>query len=155
MSETSDLENQRPTRSAGPAAMRWASIVLAVLLMAVTAWVIIQKRIWVFKTIHHPLSATMRSMEREGLKVGAPTILDSIPGVSQVIRLDVEGHEITLLEFDLLDPNQWETLAGIHNSQSTILLGQRQTAVVSKPLAMVGHDQHPQKERLLKVFRAF
>jgi hypothetical protein len=123
--------------------------------MVGVAWVIVQKRIWVFETFHRPLTTAISSFEREGLKVDSPVMLPRIPGVAQAIRLTVDGHEIFLLEFDLLDSDQWETVAGIHNSQSTNLLGEPQAAVVSKPLVMVGHDRHPQEKKLLKAFQSF
>lgn len=155
MSSVSTSDNDRLRRSPGSRSSRWWAVAFGVFLVLALASVAITKRVRMFQALHRPLASAVAAFEREGLTVGACVMLPRMPRVAQAIRLTVEGHDICLLEFDLIDPDHWTTLAGIHNSQSTDLLGEPQAAAVSKPLVMVGHDRHPESERLLKAFRSF
>ena len=155
MSTLSGAENDQPRRPPGSRTFRWLAVVFGVFLVVALGSVAITKRTRMYKTIHRPLSAAVAAMKREGLNTGEPVLLPGIPRVAQAIRVTVEGRDIHLLEFDLIDPEHWTTLAGIQNAQATSLLGASQAAVVNRPVVMVGHEEHPHQDRLLKAFQSF
>jgi hypothetical protein len=144
--------------SLAKARRRWIVPTLTVAIAIGVVSLIIYKRLWVHQGVHEPLqrraAELTAALMANGLNVGEPQRADAVPGVEQVVVVDVGGRPIRLLEFDMSNDAQAKEVRHIHGAHSTTALGVEQPAEVEGAIAIIDFDKHPDKKTILDAFHS-
>ncbi len=134
-----------------PTTQRAVLVVTSLFIILAVGWTIAW-RFWVYDNVHAPLqrraAAMTQELKAEGARVEEPQAAEKIPGVEQVIALQVDGQRVRLLQFKSSDPE----LQRVHNDHTTRILGKDQPAEDEDVIVIIDFEDHPIKDRILKSF---
>lgn len=136
--------------------LRWMAAILTILSAVIVIGLVFGKRLWVHDNIHQSLqrraAAITAALNEKGARVTDTHLVDGLPGVEQVVALEVDGKQIRLLEFDVSKEAQAAELKHIHEKHSTKVLGAERPAEDEGGIVIIDFEDHPRKEQLLDAF---
>lgn len=141
--------SQSPSRS--------KAIVITGFAILIVVGIVVSLRLWVFRNIHEPLQQRAAditaALKAKGAQVGEPKLADSVPGVDQIVTLEIDGRPVRLLFFDQSNEAHTRELQRIHQEHKTKVLGADQPAEDEGSVIILDFENHPRKDEILESFR--